>query len=205
MEELRVLLGGGRAEIEIKKSKFLCEVCPVSSEEKAKKIIAKVQGEHKKADHHVYAYLIGLDPIVQRFSDDGEPKGTAGRPILEVIRKEGLCNTLVVVARYFGGIRLGAGGLTRAYSEAARKGIESAGTRVRKTVVELELVLPYDMMDQVLHIVEQKKGLIKKERFAEVVCLAVEIEKIQEKTFLHKLKEVSGARIQSVRLGEHLR
>ena len=104
-------------EIEIQKSKFIAYVFPVFEKEKAESFLRELNEEHKKATHVCYAYCVS-EPAYEKCSDDGEPSGTAGKPILEVIKKSGLDNLLIVVVRYFGGIKLGAGGLTRAYTKA---------------------------------------------------------------------------------------
>ena len=114
------------AELTEKRSKFLSFCSPVQSEEEAIAFINSIKEKHKTATHNVYAYSIKENNIA-RFSDDGEPQGTAGLPILEVIKKEGLQNVCIVVTRYFGGTLLGTGGLVRAYSQAAKQGIVLAG------------------------------------------------------------------------------
>lgn len=113
-----------------KKSRFISTVRPVSTEAEALELISQMRSEYYDATHNVYAYIIG-DGNIMRYSDDGEPSGTAGVPVLEVMRKEGLIDTAVVVTRYFGGIMLGAGGLVRAYSASAKLGIDAAGIVTR--------------------------------------------------------------------------
>ncbi len=115
----------GRDEIIINKSKFIGSACPVQTEEEALEFIDRIKKEFKDATHNVYAYVIGENSNIQRYSDDGEPSGTAGMPVLNVIKQENLKNTAVVVTRYFGGVLLGAGGLVRAYTKGAKIGIDS--------------------------------------------------------------------------------
>lgn len=110
-----------------KKSEFLSYVARVEDETAAKSFIVSVREKHPDATHHCYAYIL-KDTGIARFSDDGEPSGTAGMPILEVLKREGLCGVCVVVTRYFGGILLGAGGLVRAYAKGAKLGVDAAGT-----------------------------------------------------------------------------
>lgn len=105
-------------ELEINKSKFLAYRLELSSLDEVKPFLEKLKKEHKKARHFCYAYVFNRDGVYEKCNDDGEPSGTAGYPILNVIKKKNLTNTLVVVVRYFGGIKLGAGGLTRAYTKA---------------------------------------------------------------------------------------
>ncbi len=117
----------GEDEIIINKSRFIGYAMPVETEEEALEFIDKIKKKHYDATHNVYAYVIGENSNVQRFSDDGEPSGTAGIPVLEVIKKEDLRNTVAVVTRYFGGVKLGAGGLIRAYTRGCKIGIEASG------------------------------------------------------------------------------
>lgn len=115
----------GRDEIIINKSKFIGTACPVQTEEEALEFIDKIKKEFKDATHNVYAYVIGENSNIQRYSDDGEPSGTAGMPVLNVIKQENLKNAAVVVTRYFGGVLLGAGGLVRAYTKGAKIALDS--------------------------------------------------------------------------------
>ncbi len=115
----------GESEIIINKSRFIGYAKPVEDEEEALKFIEEISTKHRDATHNVYAYALGQNSNIQRFSDDGEPSGTAGIPALEVIKKENLRNVVVVITRYFGGIKLGAGGLIRAYTKGAKIGIEA--------------------------------------------------------------------------------
>jgi len=133
MESYRTIHKYGRDEIIINKSRFIGHAMPVGNEEEALEFIDKIRSEHKDATHNVYAYVLGDNNNIQRFSDDGEPSGTAGIPVLEVIKKEDLRNVVVVVTRYFGGIKLGAGGLIRAYTKGAKIGLE-AGIIVDKVL-----------------------------------------------------------------------
>lgn len=121
--EYRVLLSEGRGEIEEKKSRFICTVRPVHSEQEAADFIEEIKKKYWDARHNCYAFILGADGGISRCSDDGEPSGTAGRPILEVLSKRGLKDVLVIVTRYFGGTLLGTGGLVRAYSQAAQAGL----------------------------------------------------------------------------------
>ncbi|WNR43753.1 YigZ family protein [Paenibacillus roseipurpureus] len=135
----RTVQAYGSSEIIIKKSRFIGHAKPVESEEEAIQFIEAIKKEHKSATHNCSAYVIGERDQIQKQSDDGEPSGTAGKPILEVIKHQGLKNTVVVVTRYFGGIMLGAGGLIRAYTDGAVTGIE-AGKPIYKVNHQLVLI-----------------------------------------------------------------
>jgi uncharacterized YigZ family protein len=126
LEQYKTVARAGNREIVIKKSRFIGHAKPVKSEEEAIAFIEEIRKQHWSATHNCYAYMIGERDEIQKQSDDGEPSGTAGKPILEVIRNRGLKDVVVVVTRYFGGIMLGAGGLIRAYTDGAVAGIEAA-------------------------------------------------------------------------------
>lgn len=137
----KLIVGEARSEIEIKKSRFICSLRAVESKDEAEDFIKEIKKIHYKATHNVFCYLINEDLSVQKYSDDGEPQGTAGLPMLSLIKKEGIYNIAAVVTRYFGGIKLGASGLLRAYTSACKAGIEAATVvELRKfTLLEFEL------------------------------------------------------------------
>ncbi|MDD4236956.1 MAG: YigZ family protein [Desulfotomaculaceae bacterium] len=147
IDKYKTLRNPAEAEIIIKKSRFIAVASPVNNEEEALHFIGQVEKKYSQAKHNVFAYVINEQ--IQRFSDDGEPSGTAGRPVLDVINRKGLVKVVIIVARYFGGILLGAGGLVRAYSEAAVKGIKAAGEAERLLHQELTIVLDYHWLGMV--------------------------------------------------------
>lgn len=130
----------GFAEIEAKRSRFLARVEPVASEDAARAVVEAARKRHWDARHHCSAFVLGPDAAVQRSSDDGEPSGTAGAPMLEVLRGRDLSDVVVVVTRWFGGTLLGAGGLVRAYSDAVRAGLDEVGVRRRLLLTRFDLV-----------------------------------------------------------------
>lgn len=142
LEQYKTVRSSGSQEIVIRKSRFIGHVMPVETEEEALQFIEDVKKQHWNATHNCSAYMIGERDEIQRQSDDGEPSGTAGKPILEVIRSQQVKNVAIVVTRYFGGIMLGAGGLIRAYTDGAVQALEAGGvvTRVlrREVFVEIE-------------------------------------------------------------------
>lgn len=139
----------GEETIIIKKSRFIGYAMPAETEEEAVAFIESIQKKHWDATHNCYAYQIGQHDEIQRSSDDGEPSGTAGKPILEVIKKEGLKNVVVVATRYFGGIMLGAGGLVRAYSQTASAGLHAAGIVTRSLFQTIEVGIDYTWLGKV--------------------------------------------------------
>jgi uncharacterized YigZ family protein len=124
--------GEGVHETEVNRSRFVCALAPAASEEEARTFIARVRAEHPGASHHCWAYVIGADGSVQKASDDGEPGGTAGTPMLQMLIRREIRYAVAVVARYFGGTKLGAGGLIRAYGGAVGEALDAVGTRVRQ-------------------------------------------------------------------------
>lgn len=151
MEDYRSLLKHASSELIIKKSRFIGFAYRIDTEDEAKAIIENLKIEHNKANHHCAAYQIGLHNEIQRAFDDGEPQGTAGLPILEVLKQEDLKNSLLVVVRYFGGIKLGASGLIRAYSQAASAAIDAAGRALRQIQVQLSLTVPYKQAETIAY------------------------------------------------------
>jgi uncharacterized YigZ family protein len=139
----------GAAEIVIKKSRFIGHAKPVASEEEAIAFVESIKKEHWSATHNCYAYLVGERDEIQKQSDDGEPSGTAGKPILEVMKNQGLKNAAVVVTRYFGGIMLGAGGLIRAYTDGAVAAIEAAGPVWKVCHQEVRVEIDYTWLGKV--------------------------------------------------------
>lgn len=141
--------GYGEDEYIISKSRFIGYAKPVENEEEALEFIQEISKKHYDATHNVYAYILGKDFNVQRFSDDGEPAGTAGIPVLEVLKKEGITDIVVVVTRYYGGIKLGAGGLIRAYTKGAKIGIDAAKIIDMHMHINVEFEIEYDQYGKI--------------------------------------------------------
>lgn len=131
-DEYRTVIREGVHEIEINKSRFICTLAPAATEEEAREVLRRVRAEHPTARHHCYAYVIGADAGVQRASDDGEPGGTAGAPILQMLLRREIRYCVAVVTRYFGGVKLGAGGLIRAYGGVVGEALDVLGTVRRR-------------------------------------------------------------------------
>lgn len=139
----------------IKKSRFICSIARVSSEEEAQQFITSIQAANKKATHNCFAYMIGDNDRIQRESDNGEPSGTAGIPILESLKLAKIHNVVAVVTRYFGGIKLGAGGLIRAYSNTATEAIHQAGLVQRIKQAILKITVTYALHDPLLYYLKE--------------------------------------------------
>lgn len=156
-------------EIVVEKSRFIAAVMPVSSESMANEFIEKRRKENYAAKHHVFAYI--LNNGVERFSDDGEPKGTGGMPILEILRKQGFSNVIVVVTRYFGGVLLGTGGLSRAYSDATLKALENAKISIMRECATANISISYTFYTPIEKIIKSNGGIIVNSNFGENVSM----------------------------------
>ncbi|MDZ7374547.1 MAG: YigZ family protein [candidate division KSB1 bacterium] len=186
----------GKAELAIKGSRFIAQAFPVSSVEEAEETIHGVKVHYCDATHNCSAYRVGYGAqAVYRFDDDGEPAGTAGRPILQAIEGKGLTDVAVVVTRYFGGIKLGAGGLVRAYSAAASAALEDAGPIEKSPQVEVSVQVPYAYYDLVQQVVREQGGTIVRSQFAERVSLLVTVPAESRDKLLNKLVDVTAGRI----------
>ncbi|WP_427339055.1 YigZ family protein [Caloranaerobacter sp. DY30410] len=192
----------GEDEIIINKSRFIGYAKPINSEQEALEFINEIRTKHRDATHNVYAYVFGENNNIQRYSDDGEPTGTAGIPVLEVIKKEDLRNVVVVVTRYFGGIKLGAGGLVRAYTKGAKIGIE-AGTIVEKVLFKRIMTrIDYTLYGKVENDLLKDGYIIDNVTYDTAVNLFIlcEIDKIEE--LKNILIDITNGRAQIEELDE---
>ncbi len=201
MVAYRTVAGRAQAEIVIRKSRFIANVAPVTSEEAAWAFINEIRGAHPEATHNCFAFTAGG---IQRMSDDGEPSGTAGRPIFDVLEKQGLSDTAIVVTRYFGGILLGAGGLVRAYSQAAVAGVEAAGVAEAIAACDLRIRVDYGLLGKVQHLLQQRGALTLDSQFAEEVVLAFRVRVADRAVVAAELAEASAGRIAVEEIGEVL-
>lgn len=142
-------------EIDIKKSRFITYLYPIRTEEEFNSHLSDIRKEHYRATHHCQAYILGDDSMIQRMSDDGEPSGTAGVPMLEVLKQNDLTYIMAVVVRYFGGIKLGAGGLIRAYSTSVSEALKKATIIQNRTQMIIEMTLDYNQVDPFQYFLEQ--------------------------------------------------
>lgn len=156
MEEYKVLLSGGQGEIVEKKSRFLATVRKCGTEEEAAAFVEEMKKKYWDASHNCSAFVIGARNEITRCSDDGEPSGTAGRPMLEALLSEGIHNAAVVVTRYFGGTLLGTGGLVRAYTQAVKEGLNACQTGIMTYGSELKIETDYNGVGKVLYLLERQ-------------------------------------------------
>lgn len=156
MKSYKTVFAYGEGELSINKSRFIGYATPVESEEEAVSFIEKIRKQHWNATHNVPVYIIGEDMTLQRYSDDGEPSGTAGVPVLEMLKKEGITNICVVMTRYFGGVKLGTGGLVRAYTQTAKVALEAAGIVEKSVYSVMECEMDYHFHGKVRnHLMER--------------------------------------------------
>lgn len=183
MNEYYVPASDASAEFIERKSRFIGTIWRVETEEEALAHIKEMNEKHRDATHNVYAYIIKENNIM-RYSDNGEPQGTAGMPTLEVLRREGITNVLCVVTRYFGGILLGAGGLVRAYAHSAKIALDAAGVSVMRQWTQMLLEAPYNWQERVKLRIEEKGGIIESTEFGASVLfdICVPSENIDEFT-----------------------
>ncbi|OJF16512.1 MAG: YigZ family protein [Bacillaceae bacterium G1] len=181
--------------LEIKKSKFIGRVRPVASEDEAKAWIAEIQKQHHDATHNCYAYLIGQHQEIQKSNDDGEPAGTAGRPMLETLKKNQLYNVAAVVTRYFGGILLGASGLIRAYSQATAAAVRAAGIVQEVLHTPFTLEMDYGWWGRVEHWLRQTGTPADPPSFTDRVSLTVYLQEDAIPAFLKQMAEMTNGAV----------
>lgn len=170
-------------EINIQKSRFIGFIQRITSEEEAKSTLEAISKEHWKANHNCYAYVLGEDSHIQKASDNGEPAGTAGVPILEVLKKKELRDTLIVVTRYFGGIKLGAGGLIRAYSKTASEAVNASGIVERLPMKIFSVDIDYSLYGSIENALHTSDYILQDTLFAENVTLMIAVQTELADTF----------------------
>lgn len=182
----------GESELIIKKSRFLTYVKRVETEEEALDFIQEIKKMHHTATHNCSAYLIGEHDSIQKANDDGEPSGTAGVPMLEVLKKQGLKDTVVVVTRYFGGIKLGGGGLIRAYGSATTEGIVATGTVERKLHQLMKVTIDYTWLGKLENEARQSVYPLKEITYADDVAIFMYVPTAEVKSFTDWMTELTN-------------
>lgn len=183
-----------------KRSEFIGYACPVTTEDEAIEFVNSIKAKHADARHNVYAYRL-REGNITRFSDGGEPHGTAGVPVLDVLRKEELIDAAVVVTRYFGGILLGAGGLVRAYSAAAKLGVDAAGKIFLKPFTVFEMRLNYSVYQKLLKIMADFRVKTVDSDFGEEVYIKGAIPEERFESFSETLRESTNATVAAMPCG----
>jgi uncharacterized YigZ family protein len=192
------LFGQTRRELLVVNSRFIATLAPAATNEAARAFLKQIRAEFPDASHHVLAYLLGGGNTLSEYcSDDGEPQGTAGRPVLTVLRGSGLGDLAVVVTRYFGGTLLGTGGLVKAYTTATQL-VVAAAPRARRIAVHLALLaLPYNLLERVRLLVNRHNGDILEEEFAAEITLTLRFPLDRLDGFQAELRELSAGKLQA--------
>ncbi len=203
MNEYLIPSGAGEAEFTEKRSRFLGHIRPVESEEEAREFIAEMKKKYYDARHNCWCYIIKDGP--ERYSDDGEPQGTAGIPMLEVFRREGINNFVCVVTRYFGGILLGAGGLLRAYTKSAKDALDAAGISVVRTWTETELPCSYASLERFKLEAAAYDGIISDMVYGADVTIKLLVPEEKFQPFSERIFDISSGSICLKKTGEAFR
>lgn len=197
-DNFRTILLDEMDEMYINKSKFISHSFSVKSEEIAQQYINSIKTKYKDATHNVYAYVVGNEYNIQRYSDDGEPSGTAGIPILNYMKSISVTNTLIVVTRYFGGIKLGTGGLARAYSKSAKSVIEKSQIVTSKLFAKITLIFDYNFLGKIENYMFNDNIYVYEKEFSDKVKIAILI----DNEYVYKVKasliEITGNNIDTI-------
>ena len=203
MDEYLVPTRFGEDEFYEKKSRFIGRAWPVETEEEALNKIQAMKKQHYDATHNCWAYIIKDGAV--RFSDDGEPGGTAGMPMLQVLQREGLYNIVCVVTRYFGGILLGAGGLVRAYTKGAKIAVDAAGKSMKRVWTVLYVPCPYPFYERVKLLAGECEGMIRTTDFGAEVELELLFPEAMAPVFLDKLTDMTSGTVEGMEVGQEYR
>lgn len=203
MEEYLVPAGFGEGEFTEKKSRFIGRLWPVETEEEALSYIQQMKKRHYDATHNCWAYILRDGPV--RFSDDGEPGGTAGMPMVQVLQREGLYNAVCVVTRYFGGILLGAGGLVRAYTRGAKLAVDAAGKAMKRVWTVLYIPCPYAFFERVKLEIAAFGGILRDSTFGAEVELEILLPESQAKPFLARITDLTAGSVEGMEIGQEYR
>ena len=203
MDEYLVPTAFGEDEFYEKKSHFIGRAWPVETEEEALERIQAMKKQHYDATHNCWAYIIKDGAV--RFSDDGEPGGTAGMPMLQVLQREGLYNIVCVVTRYFGGILLGAGGLVRAYTKSAKIAVDAAGKSMKRVWTVVYLPCPYTFYERVKLLIAEFGGIIRETEFGAEVELELLFPEANVPAFFEKLTDMTSGTVEGMETGKEYR
>ncbi len=192
-KEYKTIYEQGYSVFEENKSEFISNVFPVETEAEANEKLAEMRKQYKDATHNCFAYVILENGVLkERYSDDGEPSGTAGMPILEVLRREELLNLLVVVTRYFGGTELGKGGLTRAYGRGAKDGVVASKIITREPYEKFVYTVSYELSGKLQFVILQNNGIIADTEYSDTVTFTVYSKVKDIKTLSEEVQEITN-------------
>jgi uncharacterized YigZ family protein len=194
LQKYYTVKGYGENEIIIEKSRFICYINRATTEEEAVQFIQQIKKKHWDATHNCSAYIIGEHDQIQKANDDGEPSGTAGVPMLEVLKKKGLKDTVAVVTRYFGGIKLGAGGLVRAYGKSVSEGLKAAGIVERCLMRVMHVSVDYTWLGKIENALRSSDYIIKKIHYLDHVEIEIFVEETKKQEFIEWIENLTNAR-----------
>ncbi|ARP44144.1 IMPACT family member YigZ [Geobacillus thermodenitrificans] len=194
LQKYYTVKGYGEQEIVIEKSRFICYINRAETEEEAVAFIQQIKKKHWDATHNCSAYLIGEHDQIQKANDDGEPSGTAGVPMLEVLKKKGLKDTVAVVTRYFGGIKLGAGGLVRAYGRAVTEGLNAAGIVERRLMRVIHVTVDYTWLGKVENELRSSNYKVKNIHYSDRVTIEIFVEETDKTSFAAWIEDLTNGR-----------
>lgn len=198
----KTIEGESTGELVEKKSRFIAYIAPVASEEEAYAFVERIKKKHYDARHNCFAFSVGVEMPLLRFSDDGEPQGTAGKPILEVICGVDVRNICIVVTRYFGGTLLGTGGLVRAYTDAAKIGLENNRIIVRQQVQEAEFICDYTDFGKLQYLLASMKISIVDTDYGSKVAVTLQIPEDMVSELEKQITETTSARVSLTKKGD---
>ena len=201
MEEYTTIQGPAQAEFVERRSRFIGHLQPAATEEEAVAFINRCKSDYWDASHNVYAYLL-REGQTRRYSDDGEPQGTGGVPVLEVLQREGLVDVVCVVTRYFGGILLGAGGLVRAYTQSAKDALDAAGISVVRRWVETLVPCPYSLLERLKSETAAWGGVIPETEYGADVTLTVLLPEEKAEAYLAHILDMTAGTVEGIATGE---
>ncbi|MCD7753303.1 MAG: YigZ family protein [Clostridiales bacterium] len=204
MEEYYIPTGRGETEFTEKRSRFLGHLVHVTDEEQARAFVQQMKKQYHDARHNCWCYVIREGGIV-RYSDDGEPQGTAGQPMLGVLQKEGVTDAVCVVTRYFGGVLLGAGGLLRAYTRSARDALDAAGISAVRRWVEFSIPCGYRWLSRVQLEVESRQGVVLDTEYGAEVTVKALLPEEQAGAFPAQLRDLTAGSVQARITGEAMK
>ena len=202
LKPYKTLIEKASDEFIVNKSRFIGYGCPCETEEEALAFLNEIRAKHKDASHNCYAYIIGANMGIMRYSDDGEPGGTAGMPIIEVMKARGVTNCAVVVTRYFGGVLLGAGGLVRAYSQGAAAAVNACGVGVMHPTARYLAEIPYPMLSRVDYFLNSEPVLVEDKSFGAAVTYTLVVRAADEDGFIARLVDLSEGKLEPLRAEE---
>lgn len=194
-KQYKTILNTATAEIEEKKSRFIANVKPITREEEALEFVNEIKSKYWNASHNVYAYYIGGENVAQKFSDDGEPSGTAGLPVLEAIKRMELQDLVIVVTRYFGGTQLGAAGLVRTYGRSATSGIEASRIITKKLCERLNIIIDYSSFGKIQNQVINDGYIIKNVVYTQDVEMTILVPIEDMETFCRFVNDATNGNV----------